>query len=92
MSSDSTIDATIQDTVTEPVEGRPTQTHCDTRVSCDVQKAVGSSWRSVYIARHKDTDDPDTAVREWLAANREPGANYRIARSIRTVIITVDPA
>jgi hypothetical protein len=88
------IDRTIQDTGldVEPVKARPTQTNYKTHVTCDVQTLVGSSWRSVFIVRDKDTADPDSAAREWLSGNREQDATYRVVRTIKMVAITVDPA
>jgi hypothetical protein len=89
-----TIDRAIQDTDVnnEPAKFRPTQTSHKTYVTCDVQTLVGSSWRSVFIVREKDTTDPDSAAREWLAGNREQDATYRVVRTIKMVAITVDPA
>lgn len=74
-----------------PMSGyRATQASTKTTVVCDVQQRHGDTWRSVHVVR-KD-DDPDTAVRLWLAVNREAGEEYRTVRTIKTVTITVDPA
>lgn len=72
----------------------PTQTHHQTWVTCDVQQFIGGGWRSVFMASSKDKSvtNPDRDAQEWVAVNREVGASYRIARTIRTLILTVDPA
>jgi hypothetical protein len=71
---------------------RATQTNVSTDLMVDVQMGIdgGASWKSVHTLW--DGDDPDKGAREWLAANRDANEQYRIARRVRTVLITVDPA
>lgn len=58
----------------------------------DIQQLDGAVWRSVHTVKDHNTDDPAAAVEEWLALHRVQGATYRVVRTIRAGVITVEPA
>lgn len=64
----------------------------DTAPARDIQQLDGPSWRSVHIIRDQDTTDPAAAVQAWLDEHRVNGATYRVVRTIRAGVITVEPA
>lgn len=57
----------------------------------DIQQLDGAAWRSVHTVKDHDSDDPAAAVEEWLDEHRVQGATYRVVRTIRAGVITVEP-